>query len=70
MNSQDLRNFIRLSGLSKNIPNVSCDILYTKLTKKYNQISNQISHSIINFKVFVNELLPNVSKSVLPKQSL
>ena len=38
MNANDLRQFVRLSGLSKTIPEGNCDILYSKITKKYNKI--------------------------------
>ena len=64
MTLYDLRQFIRLSGLKKKYSKVSCDLLYTKMTKKSDLGSSKISHQTIKFKEFKNELLRIISRSM------
>jgi hypothetical protein len=67
MNLSDLRNFIRLTGLEKVINNVTCDILYISITRRYNVGNSSITNVKITFDEFSNRLLPELRKLVRSK---
>ena len=67
MNLSDLRNFIRLCGLEKAVNNVTCDILYVSITRRYNSENASITNVKINFDEFCNRLIPELRRLVKNK---
>jgi hypothetical protein len=63
----DLRQFIRLSGLKKKVPNVSCDLLYVRLTRRYTIENSKKVYRKIDFDMFYEELLSSLARLVYPR---
>ncbi|CAG9321806.1 unnamed protein product [Blepharisma stoltei] len=69
MTSHDMRQFLRLSGLKYYFPNVSCDILYVKLTRKFNAARSHKTFTKIRFNEFYDTLLDIIGRSMYPHLS-
>ena len=69
MNLGNLRQFIRLSGLKQYISNAACDILYVRLTRKYNPANLSMTHVKLNFKEFYPMVFQQLGKLRYPRSS-
>ena len=70
MTLHDLRQFTRLSGLSQKFSNVSCDLLYVKLTRRFTTSRVKKVHQKIRFEEFFEDLLRSIARSVYPELPL